>query len=715
MQNNKDAQILQNLIINDSNPDIRRLVRNVNYNTVSNETPILPENPLQFIKNLNDIESTLRQNNQVIYLNNSSFKKGTLRITKPGVYIITEDIILEPNEDIDCFPSNEQSNIYPMSPGPYVLGFFAGITVECNNVVIDLNRHTIKQSIRFYLLQRFFSIIELANSPFIPKNNKTTQGPANFGLDFIAPKNVIIKNGTIGLSSHHAIHGNSSENILVENISINNFEVGGISLNGVKNVYIRNTSCHNSLGTILKVPVNGRFSAAVYLWRTLKRIVRGGIPDYYINIGKDRFYLSDAFFLLDKLITKTVKITVEDGLNKVPNYTDDIYNLFGNPEGFQDCSAIYGILFNRKGIAVNDFGACDPVCLKENYSNQILISNCSIANIVFKPREVVAILDSTNKFQKDFSGSVIMLVKDKWFIDENKDTHRFCLDSTFINNNKYDEILATQVLLYKFSIDRDIKWAKGVATITNDMINWVTNGNTPLRCSSKIITARNTDIMAHVMKGSVGIRLDFVRNIIINNNKISKLINHSASGINNNILKGYVDSNIPNNLPKNNYHHLGHPKSSDIDIGYSGNYVRGISCIDSNRLSIKLQMIDNLVSTTGSVFGIDIINNNKECDINSCTITNLSASMVSQYIYNKICFQLPNWIPRAIGILVRFNNEKCSAEHNNTKNIRSQIIADSLVIEADTQGMGYSINKQSQINKQYYEISDGVIDIRPTI
>ena len=71
-------------------------------------------------------------------------------------------------------PDNEEE--YPTNNGPYTLGFFAAITIECNNVVIDLNGKSIRQSNEFYLKQRFFSIIELASSPFIPK-----QGPAHFG------------------------------------------------------------------------------------------------------------------------------------------------------------------------------------------------------------------------------------------------------------------------------------------------------------------------------------------------------------------------------------------------------------------------------------------------------------------------------------------------------------------------------------------------------
>ena len=41
-----------------------------------------------------------------------------------------------------------------------------------------------------------------------------------------------IKNGTLGKSSHHGIHGNNMSNILIENLLIEDFEVAGIALNG---------------------------------------------------------------------------------------------------------------------------------------------------------------------------------------------------------------------------------------------------------------------------------------------------------------------------------------------------------------------------------------------------------------------------------------------------------------------------------------------------
>ena len=98
---------------------------------------------------------------------------------------------------------------------------------KTNNVIIDLNNHTLKQSEKHAFQQRFYANIELANSPFIPK-----QGPGDFkGSGTFKPsKNVLVMNGTLGRTSHHGIHANSATNIILYNLDITNFEVAGIAL-----------------------------------------------------------------------------------------------------------------------------------------------------------------------------------------------------------------------------------------------------------------------------------------------------------------------------------------------------------------------------------------------------------------------------------------------------------------------------------------------------
>ena len=95
----------------------------------------------------------------------ADFEHGTYRIRIPGTYTIMEDIDFDfkanknnPNVDGAYWPTSDDIAEYPGAGdvrGPYFMGFFAGITIECNDVTLDLNGHTLKMSEYFYYQQRW--------------------------------------------------------------------------------------------------------------------------------------------------------------------------------------------------------------------------------------------------------------------------------------------------------------------------------------------------------------------------------------------------------------------------------------------------------------------------------------------------------------------------------------------------------------------------------
>ena len=179
----------------------------------------------------------------VVNLRNSDFTNGTVRIRKPGIYTLKENIIFNPNESNDFLPTSSQisSGLYPVgTDGPFHLGFFAAITVEANDVIINLNGYNIKQSTLHNLQQRFYAHIELANSPFVP-----SQGPHSFIDNYVAANRVLVTGGTFGRSSHHGVHGNVANNVVIHNVIMNEFEVAGVALNGT------------ILGVLSKLTLNG--------------------------------------------------------------------------------------------------------------------------------------------------------------------------------------------------------------------------------------------------------------------------------------------------------------------------------------------------------------------------------------------------------------------------------------------------------------------------
>ena len=195
------------------------------------------------------------------YLSQSDFDIGTFRITKSGTYCLKENIIFNPNYGTDSSPNAPNSwlpnsnKLFPGSEdhksGAFSLGFFAVITIETNNVIIDLYGYEIKYDYKFYLQQRWGSIIQIGNSAFLPN-----AGPANFpgSEGIIIVHNIEIRNGILGLSSHHGIHSHSGRNITISNLIIKDFEVGGIQLNGFEGAKIENVEIGPSLDT---VPLTG--------------------------------------------------------------------------------------------------------------------------------------------------------------------------------------------------------------------------------------------------------------------------------------------------------------------------------------------------------------------------------------------------------------------------------------------------------------------------
>eukprot|EP00485_Elphidium_margaritaceum_P019055 CAMPEP_0202726258 /NCGR_PEP_ID=MMETSP1385-20130828/184520_1 /ASSEMBLY_ACC=CAM_ASM_000861 /TAXON_ID=933848 /ORGANISM="Elphidium margaritaceum" /LENGTH=996 /DNA_ID=CAMNT_0049392475 /DNA_START=97 /DNA_END=3086 /DNA_ORIENTATION=+ len=189
---------------------------------------------------------------KIYRLYQKDFEKGTYRIQKPGKYIVMEDITFDfkapdgymdggldtYNGPSDWWPTYDQIEDYPGAGDlrdPYFLGFWAGITIEADNVILELNHHSLQMSEALFYQQSFFALISLTSQVFLPG-----QGPGFFGASPIAASNVMIRNGVLGLTSHHAIQGNFNKNVLLENLQIYDFKTHGIQLNGFDGVTIKN-------------------------------------------------------------------------------------------------------------------------------------------------------------------------------------------------------------------------------------------------------------------------------------------------------------------------------------------------------------------------------------------------------------------------------------------------------------------------------------------
>lgn len=413
----------------------------------------------------------------VKYLTQKDFNDGTYFLDN-GHYKLKENIVFHPNPNHDFLPRKDQKKYQTLG---FSLGFFAVIVIASKNVLLDLNGFTISASKEFALQQRFFSIIELSDAPFIPG-----EGPGNFSNGIKSANNVIIRNGTLGLSSHHGIHGNNAQNVFLNNLTITNFEFVGLALNGCSNVVVKDVQIINNNQN---VSIAATYSAARFVKLFSENILdRKVLPYDLVNVLKT---------LLGKL-EKEMSITF-DQVMKNQKITSD---LFRNDSKLPDGN-IYGVLIKNPGFAVNDFASDGPK------AKNIFLYNVSVNNLRCKVDEVIGL--ST----KDVSGTVTDVAGAVLQIEKIQ------------KNNKYigNPLSDLQIFLGKIAIDLKIPLGKN--NIDQDVIDWSQHKmllNRGYKCGS--------DSMAHVAKGIIAFRLEGLDNVYIKNCSVSKIENHGRLGSN---------------------------------------------------------------------------------------------------------------------------------------------------------------------------------------
>lgn len=263
----------------------------------------------------------------VFPLSNADFVNGTVRLRQPGRYLLTEDIVFNPNRTDDWRPRPDQAALYP--PGKYHLGFFAALTLESPGIHLDGQGFQIRQSREHYLQQRFFACVELADQPFLPG-----QGPSSLGPGIESARDGRIENLSLGLSSHHSIHGNNNTRMMLKNITATQFEIAGIALNAPLQVQLEDLML---TGTTVHVPVRATYSQARFLtWDNL---------DLQASITLRGVSVSGAE------IKAALEQKMQTTLTEWQAGQEITADVFRNPQGITDGNQ-YGLVLNRPGVAV---------------------------------------------------------------------------------------------------------------------------------------------------------------------------------------------------------------------------------------------------------------------------------------------------------------------------------------------------------------------------
>ena len=587
------------------------------------------------------------RDSNIVYLSQQDFLYGTYRIKESGTYILTEDIIFNfnspsdeemesdsfsPNSiDVDelyWYPTHDQSahnGPYPglyQYAGAFTLGFFAGITVETDYVTIDLNGFTLEQDYKFYFQQRFFSLIELASQPFVPG-----QGPANWGAgNDVYASNVIIKNGNLGLSSHHSIHGNNNNFITITNINTKNFDVAGIQCNSCTNVILSDCVIGPQNENI---PLLGRYThSRAYLPR-LKQLMDLYGDEEITFYNRPTMTVSS---LIDRLINQ-MDMMYFHFINGV-EYDDEndlewiaAKKLLYNENGWMDGGSSYGVLFGGGGAQVVGIGA------RTDGTNNITISNVEIYGIYNQVIEKV-------KFTAD-SGATRLIFFDAMDWMATEDQVYDIPTSNYIGDAYSDITFAISKVVDSWYFQNSLYVSPEMSShvFEGDHQGFVSIFKQPNPLTDKgqqMISGCGTDIQLHSSKGSIGLRIDGTQNINVDNVYIHDIYNWADLG--SQTWCGPYDGPDVGN------------EDIDIQYGYTGTRSHGI-VIDYAKGIFNNIKIENIESYNGEANGMTIY---KQCDVILQNIIVDSIHAGSHLTQDQVdLLKSPNLRPRACGVDIR--------------------------------------------------------------
>lgn len=223
---------------------------------------------------------------------------------------------------------------------------------------------------RFYIQQRFFSMIELAAKPFLPH-----QGASTWGLtEVYYANNVEIKGpGYIGLSSHHGIHGNDAQNVYIHDLNIRYFDVAGLACNGCTFVRIENVIVGPQNN---EIPTLGRYTHSRAFIPRLKQLYDNYGNEEIQFYGREKTSISD---LCQRMVNQMDMIYFNyiNGEDYDDNDKEWIaaQKIFENPTGWMDGGSSYGIVINGGGAAVVGIGT------RITNTNNIILNNVEIFGI----------------------------------------------------------------------------------------------------------------------------------------------------------------------------------------------------------------------------------------------------------------------------------------------------------------------------------------------
>jgi len=538
-------------------------------------------------------------------LSPGDFEKGTYRIVRPGTYIIDEDIVFDfnaPQNEDDIFaddawwPNAADIDEYPgaqQSRDAYFLGFFAGIVIEADDVVLDLNQHSLRMSEQFYFTQPFFSIIELASQPFLPQ-----QGPGFFGSSPVFATNVCIKNGVLGLSSHHGIHGNYNQHVRVEGVHIRDFTTHGVQLNGFRDVVLQDVEVGPSTTMAY---LNGNFGQLRALLPTLRRIAAQHPTDSITFHGREAtpYTMHDLLHRLLPVMRNAFDWAYfksqHNNAAALAIETDtsiefESVRKFLNPSGLSYGAVTYGVFLNYPSAGIFGWHVNDE------QSDGAVLDNVYIHDIQRSGDEVIGLAQRGRAYCNAFNGPLPLVS----MFGGMEEVRQFA-DALLTSDDEEQDVIYAQyvgdivtdvhIAMYEFGRDDFDNWP-GIPFFgeREGLLAWAKGEDaTYVSSDSDLLEVYcNNDAMFHPSKGNLGVKISGVKNVQLNAVRIENLVDLTKLGHD---LCGSRDL----------YHFS---QQSPYQLGFSMNMVHAMA-IDFSEVSITQPLhINGVYSKTGLAFAM---------------------------------------------------------------------------------------------------------------
>lgn len=517
------------------------------------------------------VANATAQAGATVVLMQSDFDEGTLRVRAPCKLVLGENIVFNPNPDHNWQPTDAQrrSGAYPWASG-FALDFFAAITVESDNVLIELNNFELRQSREHTLQQAFAQLISLGNAPFV-----TGEGPAPFG-EFFAPSNVVIRNGRLGANAHHAVHGNARRNIYIHDVQMESYRVASIAINGAERVMIRDCE---ALGTDVEVPNRGTYSQARFL-------VTHFLPlaiDVDANAAR-------AHAALEPLLDQTLQdVVAQNEINQATH--PRAYALFANVDRQQDGNT-FGMRFTNRGEGTIQFDSTFNASATASNGRMVYVKNVAVTNTVNSVNEFVVLLDGNNNDREVRGPAGDVLGFDR-----------------MLRDNQLDELLDAQ-LAYALAYAKygDGVWHVGPTHyVPQAILDWYEAGADIALFGQVVLQnnlhyMRNTDAMFHVNKGAHGIAIESTDRARFENVLVDTVRANGAAG--QHALMPGEQPPLPN--PATYTATTGGHVGQAPDVGYAGNRARGVTLGPSQAVDISGITVIGVSSRTGVARDYDV-------------------------------------------------------------------------------------------------------------